>query len=231
MSAAASRRVTGCPTPLSPAGDRPWTPVGGRTPRATASSRLLTAPALCRSTSFRPFLELFPQVREAVHDFFHSKYASCLALLEKLKPDLLLDVHLHDHVPQLYADVRSKALVQYFSPFVTVDMRLMASAFNVSVDELEKELASLIMASQIPARIDSQNKVLHARKADQRTATFASAIKMGEEYMRDSRALLLRINLMRADFILKSSDYASAAPSKSSRQEPRTRAVEMGEFL
>ena len=40
--------------------------------------------------AFRAALELSPQVREAVHDFYHSKYASCLALLDKLQPDLLL---------------------------------------------------------------------------------------------------------------------------------------------
>jgi len=174
---------------------------------------------LIDNVGFRGFLELFPQVREACHDFFHSKYASCLALLEKLKPDLVLDIHLHDHMQQLYTDVRSKALVQYFSPFVTVDMKLMASAFNVDVDALEKELAKLIMGGQIPARIDSQNKVLHKRATDQRTATFATAIKMGEEYMRDTRALLLRINLMRADFVVKGSNQDG--PSKSSRQEAR----------
>jgi len=179
-----------------------------------------TSCASCYERAGRAFLELFPQVREAVHDFFHSKYASCLALLEKLKPDLLMDIHLHDHVAQLYTDVRSKALVQYFSPFVTVDMKLMANAFNVDVDALEKELAKLIMAGDIAARIDSQNKVLHKRATDQRTATFAKAIKMGEDYMRDTKALLLRINLMRADFIVKGSGEG-LGPSKSSRQEAR----------
>lgn len=66
------------------------------------------------------------QVREAATDFFHSRYGSCLSQLEKLKPDLMLDLHLHDHVATLYADIRSKALVQYFSAFVTVDMARMA---------------------------------------------------------------------------------------------------------
>ena len=98
--------------------------------------------SLDRSSAFRAFLELVPQVREAVNDFFHSRYASCLSTLAQLKSDLLLDLHLHDHVEQLYADVRSKALVQYFSPFVTVDMRLMASAFNVDVEVLEKEVCA-----------------------------------------------------------------------------------------
>jgi hypothetical protein len=37
---------------------------------------------------------------------------------------------------------------------------------------LEKELAALIMEGQIHARIDSQAKVLHARHADARSATF-----------------------------------------------------------
>ena len=185
--------------------------------RAELKAKLIDAPG------FKTFLELYPQVREAAHDFFQSRYASCLAHLEKLRPDLLLDLHLHDHVKQLYDDVRSKALVQYFSPFVTVDMRLMATAFNVGVDGLEKELAKLIMDKQIAARIDSQAKVLHARHADQRTATFAAALKMGDEYMRDTKAMLLRINLMRADFIVKG-EGQGIGPSKSSRQEARATA-------
>jgi COP9 signalosome complex subunit 1 len=144
-------------------------------------------------------------------------------VLEKLKPDLLLDIHLHDHVEALYADVRSKALIQYFSPFVTVDMKLMADAFNTPVMDLERELAKLIMAGQIPARIDSHNKVLHARHADQRTSTFQKALAMGDDYVRDSMALLLRINLMRHDFVVKpASGDAGLGPSKSSRQERRT---------
>ena len=50
-------------------------------------------------------------------------------------------------------------MAQYFSPFVSVDMTLMASAFNTPVEALEKELAQLIMDGKIASRIDSQNKV------------------------------------------------------------------------
>ena len=53
-------------------------------------------------------------------------------------------------------------MVQYFSPFVSVDMTLMASAFNTPVEALEKELAQLIMDGKIASRIDSQNKVPYA---------------------------------------------------------------------
>ena len=105
---------------------------------------------------------------------------------------------------------------------VTVDMKRMADAFNTPVMDLERELATLIMAGQIPARIDSHNKVLHARHADQRTATFQKALGMGDDYVRDSMALLLRINLMRHDFVVKGqSGDAGLGPSKSSRQARR----------
>jgi COP9 signalosome complex subunit 1 len=170
------------------------------------------------NTAFRSMLELYPEVRELVNDFHSTRYASCLGYLAKLKPLLLVDVYLRPHVSQLYANIRSKALVQYFSPYVSVDMRRMATAFNVAVVELEKELAALIMAGAIPARIDSQSKVLYARHADQRHATFEKALAMGEAYMRNTKALLLRINLLRADFAVKGSGD-TFGPSKSSRQD------------
>ncbi|KAL5653550.1 hypothetical protein ACJX0J_039008, partial [Zea mays] len=59
--------------------------------------------------NFRNFLELVPEVRELVNDFNASRYGSCLGHLEKLKPNLLLDIHLHEHVESLYMDIRHKA--------------------------------------------------------------------------------------------------------------------------
>ena len=48
---------------------------------------------------------------------------------------------------------------QYFSPYLSADMRKMAEAFNTSVLALEDELMQLILDAQISARIDSHNKV------------------------------------------------------------------------
>ena len=69
--------------------------------------------------------------------------------LGSLKANLLLDIHLHDHVDTLYDQIRSKALIQYTHPFVSVDMRMMADAFKTSVAGLEKELEALITEDQI----------------------------------------------------------------------------------
>ncbi|KAE8807790.1 COP9 signalosome complex subunit 1 [Hordeum vulgare] len=153
--------------------------------------------------NFRNFLELVPEVRELVNDFYASRYGSCLEHLEKLKPNLLLDIHLREHLETLYNDIRYKAIVQYTIPFISVDLNTMASAFNSSVSMLEKELAALITENKIQARIDSHNKILYARHADQRNATFQRALQTGNEFERDIKAMLLRANIIKHDFTQK----------------------------
>lgn len=152
------------------------------------------------NVNFRNFLELVPEVRELVNDFYSSRYGSCLEHLEKLKPNLLLDIHLHEHLETLYKDIRHKAIIQYTLPFLSVDLNTMADAFKTSVSLLEKELAALITENKIQARIDSHNKILYARHADQRNATFQRALQTGNEFETDVKAMLLRANLIRHDF-------------------------------
>ncbi|MED6135721.1 COP9/signalosome complex subunit Csn1 [Stylosanthes scabra] len=150
--------------------------------------------------NFRNFLELVPEVRELINDFYSSHYASCLQYLGNLKANLLLDIHLHDHVETLYDQIRHKALIQYTLPFVSVDLNMMANAFKTTVAELQKELEALITDNQIQARIDSHNKILYARHADQRNATFQRVLETGREFDRDVRSMLLRSNLVKHDY-------------------------------
>ncbi|KAJ7007601.1 COP9 signalosome complex subunit 1-like [Populus alba x Populus x berolinensis] len=134
------------------------------------------------SINFRNFLELVPEVRELIHDFYSSHYASCLDYLGNLKANLMLDIHLHDHVQTLYDQIRNKALIQYTHPFLSVDLHMMANAFKTT------------------ARIDSHNKILYARHADQRNATFQRVLQTGSEFDRDVRAMLLRANLIKLEY-------------------------------
>jgi len=165
------------------------------------------------NAQFQNYLELVPRLGECLNDFYNSKYASCLAYIETLKNDLLLDIHLHDHVQILYDKVRNKALVQYFSPYTSVDMNKMAEAFQVKMIDLEKELAKLIVDGVISARIDSHNKRLYSRKVDDRRETYDKALQLGEEFQRNTRAMLLRVNLIRNGMMVK--------PQKMMEQERR----------
>lgn len=87
----------------------------------------------------------------------HSEAYMCMCSL--LQDNLLLDMYIAPHVNALYTQIRNRALIQYFSPYLSADMRKMAAAFNTTVLALEDELMQLILDGQIQARIDSHNKV------------------------------------------------------------------------
>lgn len=79
----------------------------------------------------------------------------------------------------------------------------MATAFNTTVAGLEKELSYLIMEGSIQARIDSHNKRLFARQTDQRSSTFQNALRIGDDYQHNAKALLQRVNFLKNDFVVK----------------------------
>ncbi|XKL63208.1 hypothetical protein PGB90_005572 [Kerria lacca] len=144
------------------------------------------------SSSFKLFLELEPQLRDIIFKFHESKYATCLRLLDEIKDNLYLDMYIAPHIHALYSQIRNRALIQYFSPYLSADMRKMAAAFNTSVHNLEDELMHLILEGQIQARIDSHNKILYAKDVDQRSTTFKKSLAMGKQYIRTSHMLILR---------------------------------------
>ncbi|EAT32478.1 AAEL011673-PA [Aedes aegypti] len=162
------------------------------------------------SSSFKLFLELEPQLRDIIFKFYESKYASCLKLLDEIKDNLLLDMYIAPHVNALYTQIRNRALVQYFSPYMSADMRKMATAFNRSVAALENELMQLILEGQIQARIDSHNKILYAKDADHRCATFEKAINVGNEFQRRSRMLILRAAMVKHHIHVKNQPRESS---------------------
>ncbi|XP_075557516.1 COP9 signalosome subunit 1b isoform X2 [Dermacentor variabilis] len=156
------------------------------------------------SSSFKLFLELEPQLRDIIFKFYESKYATCLTLLNEIKDNLLLDVYLASHVNTLYTQIRNRALIQYFSPYLSADMTKMAQAFNTTLGPLEEELMQLILDGQIQARIDSHNKILYAKDIDQRSTTFERALAMGKDYKRRTAALILRSAMLKNQIHVKS---------------------------
>lgn len=167
------------------------------------------------SQSFKLFLELDPLLREVILCFYESKYGKCLTLLEEMKDNLLLDVYLAGHVHNLYSLIRNRSLIQYFSPYLSADLRLMATSFNTTVASLEDELMSLILDGKIQARIDSHNKVLYAQDIDLRSATFEKALEMSNLHQRRARMTILRSAILKNNIFIKNqqnrSDHADGA--------------------
>ena len=154
--------------------------------------------------AFRELLELHPVARQLLQDFHGSRFAAVVAQLERLRPVLLLDAHLRPHVAKLFAKVRQRALVQYCSPYVSVDLARMAAAFGCATPEaLEAEMAALIADGQVAARIDSKNKTMVPRQADQRAEAIARAVALGQLVVRETQSMVLRLNLQKAGFVVK----------------------------
>lgn len=82
-------------------------------------------------------------------------YASCLEYLGNLKANLLVDIHLRDHVEIMYTQIRNQFIIQYTHPFVFVDLNMMANGFKTIVVGLQKELEALITYNQIKVKISS----------------------------------------------------------------------------
>ncbi|KAJ3154290.1 cop9 signalosome complex subunit [Geranomyces variabilis] len=174
------------------------------------------------NANFRQYLELEPQIRELLHGFYQSKYALCLKLMSELKNNLYLDLWFNGHVDEIYRDIRRRAQVQYFRPFESVDLNKMAAAFDTPVAALETELAALITSKDINARIDSHNKILRVRTADQRSTIFEKSLSMGTLYQTQVRHTLLRMKLVCANVLVKDPhrDRSDRGAEHRARQAP-----------
>jgi COP9 signalosome complex subunit 1 len=153
------------------------------------------------NVEFRALIELVPDIRELITDFCATRYSSCLAYLDRLRPDLLLDPYLgcDGHVDRLYRKIRSKALVQYVDPYVTVDLARMAAVFKTEIENLEEELVELIENNTIQFRIDTQNRSLHRKTKNVRRSAVAEALAVGQTAFDEAEAMLLRMNLIKHD--------------------------------
>ncbi len=156
------------------------------------------------NASFRNYLELEPHIRRAVSFFVSGKYASCLAILNNYKADYLLDVHLQQHVDLIYAEVRTKAIRQYFIPFSHVKLAALATAFDTDEASIEAELTSMIKKEQLDARIDLVDRVLLARKVNPRTKVTMDALRTAKQYERTAHLRLIRMEVLNAGLDIKS---------------------------
>ncbi|KAJ0392982.1 hypothetical protein P43SY_007809 [Pythium insidiosum] len=155
------------------------------------------------NAGFKAFLELLPWLRELINDFYSSNYATCLQSLEMMKSEMRLDMYLAEHVDALCQEIRSRGIVQFFYPYLSVDLRQMAKTFNTPVDALETEVCALIVAGKIDARMDSYEKVLYAYHPNKRRATYQRAFDVGRKYAAESRNLMLRMSLLKNNLVVR----------------------------
>ncbi|KAL8944354.1 MAG: hypothetical protein Q9211_000621 [Gyalolechia sp. 1 TL-2023] len=148
------------------------------------------------NSKFRSYLELEPHIRRAIAFFVSTKYSSCLAILESYRTDYLLDIYLQPHLSELYFQIRSKAIQQYFIPFSCATMAALAAAFDADEQTMEHELTSMIKRGNLDARIDLVDRVLLAKTVDPRRKVHEHALNMAEAYERTAHLRILRMEML-----------------------------------
>ncbi|KDE06605.1 hypothetical protein MVLG_03101 [Microbotryum lychnidis-dioicae p1A1 Lamole] len=160
---------------------------------------------LLENDDLRPMLELEPYLRDIIQAFHSSNFKDGLEGLEKYSTRQRLDPHLAPHLPNLMHQIRSRALLIYFTPFASVSLPRFAAAFGWSETTLLESVVELIGQGHMKARIDSQNKVLVAKHIDARVEAFKHALKEGEKMQRCQQAAELRVKLIQSNIVVKAS--------------------------
>lgn len=173
------------------------------------------------NSGFRNYLELEPHIRRAISYFVSSKYSACLSILDSYKADYLLDIYLQRHIHQLYHEIRSKAIQQYFIPFSCVTLSALATAFNTDEPNIEFELTQMIKRGNLDARLDLVDRVLLARKVDNRSKVHNEALASAEEYERTAHLRLLRMGILNAGLEVRASKGLSNGGNGSSQDGGR----------
>ncbi|KAG5641499.1 hypothetical protein DXG03_005084 [Asterophora parasitica] len=166
-------------------------------PRSALRTQLLGNPV------FGVYLEQEPYIREVIEAYMASDFKTVLDILSRYSTRHVLDIHLAPHIGDITELIRNWAVVLYFQPFAAIRLDRMSKAFGWTLEEVERHVVQLIQAGNIQGRVDSQNKILHAKKTDYRADLFARAIKSATEIQAANRKLLLRMKLQQADLVIK----------------------------
>jgi COP9 signalosome complex subunit 1 len=152
------------------------------------------------SHEFGRFLELMPEARQLADHFYHSRYEQLFGLLNgRLAPRLAaVDIYMHDRVDQLCARIRRQAIVQYVSPYRSLDVRLMAAAFLAAdLQPFRAELITLIEDGVIPMRLDSSTDTLYRRSANIRHDTWTHALNVHQRAIDQAHIALIALEQRR----------------------------------
>ncbi|KAN0094428.1 26S proteasome subunit RPN7 domain containing protein [Tylopilus felleus] len=166
-------------------------------------SRSAIKAQLLQNPIFSAYIEQEPYVRDVIQAYMSSDFKTTLEILSRYSTRHYIDIHLGVHVNDVTQHLRQTAIVLYFQPFETIRFDRMASAFGWSIEEVEREVVALIQSGQIQGRVDSQNKILKAKKTDHRAELFAHAMKTALDIQSTNRKLLLRMRLQQADLVVR----------------------------
>jgi len=102
-----------------------------------------------------------------------------------------------------FSKIRATNLLQYVAPYKVLDMRDIATAFNISIDQVENELSEQISQGKIKAKIDSYKKVLLSRTVNKEVETYKKVEAAGKKFFEETEMGLIKMSCMKKGIILR----------------------------
>lgn len=189
--------------------------------------------------AFKVRLELVPDMREALRHYAHAEYGQCLSILQHtLQRDLLIDIHLHSHVPFLLDMIRDKCIEQYFQPYSSASLEKMGNVFGCTLDEMEMIVVQLIGNGSLGegARVNVADYTVRVESGEildnktRRRARVAAA-KMGAHFTRNAEGMIMRAACIESGVTIQGEKQRRGGRTRSGRlqmPDDDTGMVEMG---
>jgi len=152
---------------------------------------------LLEHSEFTEILENAPAIHAVVKAFHNIEYQSGLDQLSRMQSDLLLNPFIGSHLHSLMTQIKELALSQYVVPFVSVRLQALATAFNMSIHDVEATLCNLIERRQVVARINSVDKLLVADDTDHRSKTLKDVAAAAATRVRIARGKVVTASVAR----------------------------------
>jgi len=118
---------------------------------------------IMQASGFKTLMELSSSsgnLEDVLENFLNGHYMDFQRQIAQIMSQMSFDMYLGgSKINTLMNDIRRKALIQYVAPYKVIDLREIAKAFDLSVEQVEHEIAHLIVTKQIQAKIDSHSKV------------------------------------------------------------------------
>eukprot|EP00347_Sterkiella_histriomuscorum_P005470 403356493 len=154
-------------------------------------------------SNFKNLMEAAPQVSEIIENFLNGKYQEFQDSLTHIVNALKFDINFGHKIHQIVGEIRKKALIQYVIPYKVIDMNEIAKAFDLSIEQIEAEIAELIVSKKIQAKIDSHSKLLYSRKDNETLNSYKEAVNFGRVFIQETENALLRVNVLQKNKVLK----------------------------
>lgn len=123
----------------------------------------------------------FSSLASLVRSLYEGNYkAFFLALATVEESFLQQDRYLYEHRSWYVREMRLRGYQQLLQSYRVVGLKVMADAFGVSVDLLDRDLAKFIAAGRISCTIDRVNGVIETTRPDDKNKQYADVVKQGD---------------------------------------------------